>query len=135
MNEYLYPIKSKKQLRNHIGQCLSDLCKEIQNCCIKLYDRRDDVDFSIVKFPFLSNNIPSAPTYDSYISQSLIYFSICSVYSNLMERHIVLTTILINQGVTIKGMSRSFQKVYKDIQRNLPNTIDRFSTYPPLYLI
>ena len=27
----------------------------------KLYDKRDDFDFHIVNFPFLSSNIPSGP--------------------------------------------------------------------------
>ena len=33
----------------------------------KLYDKRDD--FPIVNFPFLSGNIPMAPSYGVYISQ------------------------------------------------------------------
>ena len=35
----------------------------------KLYDKRDDFDFHIVNFPFLSSNIPSGPSYGVYISQ------------------------------------------------------------------
>ena len=34
----------------------------------RLYDKRDDFDFHIVNFPFLSRNIPSGPSYDVYIS-------------------------------------------------------------------
>ena len=34
----------------------------------KLYDKRDDFDFHIVNFPFLSSNIPSSPSYGIYIS-------------------------------------------------------------------
>ena len=29
----------------------------------RLYDKRDDFDFHIVNFPFLSSNIPSGPSY------------------------------------------------------------------------
>ena len=29
----------------------------------KLYDKRDDFDFPIVNFPFMSSNIPAAPAY------------------------------------------------------------------------
>ena len=29
----------------------------------KLYDKRDDFDFHIINFPFLSSNIPSGPSY------------------------------------------------------------------------
>ena len=35
----------------------------------RLYDKRDDFDFHIVNFPFLSSNIPSGPSYGVYISQ------------------------------------------------------------------
>ena len=34
-----------------------------------LYDKRDDFDFHIVNFPFLSSNIPSSPSYGVHISQ------------------------------------------------------------------
>ena len=39
----------------------------------KLYDKRDDFDFHIVNFPFLSSNIPSSPSYGIYISQLIRY--------------------------------------------------------------
>ena len=42
----------------------------------KLYDKRDDFDFHIVNFPFLSSNIPSSPSY------GVLYFpvdKICKV--------------------------------------------------------
>ena len=33
----------------------------------KLYDKRDDFNFPIVNFPFLSSNIPSAPAQGVYV--------------------------------------------------------------------
>ena len=33
----------------------------------KLYDKRDDFDFHIVNFPFLSSKIPSSPSYGVYM--------------------------------------------------------------------
>ena len=33
----------------------------------RLYDKRDDFDFHIVNFLFLSSNIPSGPSYGVYI--------------------------------------------------------------------
>ena len=35
----------------------------------RLYDKRNDFNFHIVHFPFLSSNIPSGPSYGVYISQ------------------------------------------------------------------
>ena len=34
----------------------------------KLYDKRDDFNFSIVNFPHMCSNIPSGPAYGVYIS-------------------------------------------------------------------
>ena len=34
----------------------------------ELYDKRDDNIFSIVNFPFICSNIPTAPAYRVYIS-------------------------------------------------------------------
>ena len=39
----------------------------------RLYDKRDDFNFPIVNFPFLSSNIPSAPAYSIYVSQLIHY--------------------------------------------------------------
>jgi hypothetical protein len=37
----------------------------------KLYDKRDDFNFPIVNFSFICSNIPAAPAYGVYISQSI----------------------------------------------------------------
>ena len=33
----------------------------------KIYDKRDDFDFDILKFPFLDGNVPCRPSYRVYI--------------------------------------------------------------------
>ena len=45
-----------------------------------LYDKRDDFNFHITNFPFLSSNIPSSPTYGVFISQLIRYARACSSY-------------------------------------------------------
>ena len=44
-----------------------------------LYDKRDDFNFHITNFPFLSSNIPSSPAY-GVISQLIRYARACSSY-------------------------------------------------------
>ena len=44
----------------------------------RLYDKRDDFNFPIVNFPFLSSNILSAPAYGIYVSQLIRYARACS---------------------------------------------------------
>ena len=38
-----------------------------------MYDKRDDFNFHITNFPFLSSNIPSSPAYGVFISQLIQY--------------------------------------------------------------
>ena len=46
----------------------------------KLHHKRDDFDFHIVNFPFLSSNIPFGPSYDIYIWKLIRYARCCSYY-------------------------------------------------------
>ena len=64
----------------------------------RLYDKRDDFNFPIVNFPFLSSNIPSAPAYSVYVSQIFSYARACSNYQDFMESGRVLTIKLLSQG-------------------------------------
>ena len=34
-----------------------------------IYDKRDDFNFHVTNFPFLSSNIPASPAYDVFISK------------------------------------------------------------------
>ena len=53
----------------------------------RLYDKRDDFDFHIVNFPFLSSNIPSGPSHGVYISQLIGYARCCSHYEDFRYCH------------------------------------------------
>ena len=63
----------------------------------RLYDRRDDFDFQIVNFPFLSSNIRSGLFYGVYILQLIRYARCCSHYDNFSYRHKCLTDRLRSQ--------------------------------------
>ena len=52
----------------------------------RLYDKRDDFDFDIVNFPFLSCNIASGPSYGVYISQLIGHARCCSHYDDFRYR-------------------------------------------------
>ena len=78
----------------------------------KLYDKRDDFDFHIVNFPFLSSNIPSSPSYGVYISQLIRYARCCSYYDDFGYRHKLLADRLLSQGYEVKRLRNSFKKFY-----------------------
>ena len=51
-----------------------------------LYDKRDDFNFHITNFPFLSSNIPSSPAYGVFISQLIRYAGVAPLMTVLSLR-------------------------------------------------
>ena len=43
-----------------------------------IYDKRDDLNFEIVNFPFLDGDVPCSPSYGVYISQLIRFARVCS---------------------------------------------------------
>ena len=66
------------------------------------YDKRDDFDFYIISFPFLSGNIPSGPSYGAYISQLITYARWFSHYDDFRYHHRRLVDRLLSQGYKYK---------------------------------
>ena len=99
--EFIYPRELEiKETRDTAASLYLDCYLYIDNgkLTTRLYDKRDDFNFPIVNFPFLSSNIPSAPAYGVYVSQLIHYARTCSNYQDFMEREKVLTTKLLSQG-------------------------------------
>jgi hypothetical protein len=78
----------------------------------KLYDKRDDFDFPIVNFPFMSSNIPAAPAYGVYISQLIRYSRACASYQDFIDRGLQLTRKLLSQGFLRERLESSLRKFF-----------------------
>jgi hypothetical protein len=78
----------------------------------KLYDKTDDLNFLIVNFPFICNNIPSPPAYGVYISLLLRYPSGCGSCQYFLNRGLLLTRKLMNQGLLLAYLRSSLRKLY-----------------------
>ena len=78
----------------------------------RLYDKRNNFDFHIVNFPFLSSSIPSGPSYVVYISQLIRYARCCSHYEDFRYRHKCLVDRLLSQGYRALRLEKSFKKFY-----------------------
>lgn len=54
----------------------------------KIYDKRDDLNFSILNFPYLCSNMPSIPSCWVYVSQLIRYTCTraCSTYVQFIMR-------------------------------------------------
>ena len=83
-----------------------------QHLTTKIYDKRDDFNFSIVNFPFLCSNIPGSPAYGVYISQLIRYSRACSGYLDFLARAKLLTSKLLQQGYQLDKLRNAFKKFY-----------------------
>ena len=92
--DLLLSIESDGQLRN------------------SLYDKRDDFNFHITKFPFLSSNIPSSPAYGVFISQLIRYVRACSSYECFILKVARLSSKLLGQGYVMGRLKSSLRKLY-----------------------
>ena len=77
-----------------------------------LYDKRDDFNFHITNFPFLSSNIPSSPAYGVFISQLIRYARACSSYECFILRAARLSSKLLRQGYVKERLKSSLRKFY-----------------------
>ena len=77
-----------------------------------IYDKRDDFNFHVTNFPFLSSNIPSSPAYGVFISQLIRYAWACSSYECFILRVRRLSCRLLKQGYLVELLKSSFKKFY-----------------------
>ena len=62
------------------------LCTDHGKLVTFFFDKRDNFNFSIVNFPFLCSNIPSAPAYGVYVSQLVRYAIACCKFQDYVDR-------------------------------------------------
>ena len=77
-----------------------------------LYDKRDDLNFHITNFPFLSSNIPSSPAYGVFISQLIRYARASSSYKCFILRAVRLSNKHLGQGYVKERLRSSLRKFY-----------------------
>jgi hypothetical protein len=93
----------------------------------KPYDKRDDFNYPIVKFPFICGNIPAAPAHGVYISQMIRYSRACGSYQDFLDRGLLLTRKLLNQRFLLVKLKSSLRKFYDDLV--VRDLVDRHGIY------
>ena len=78
----------------------------------KLYDKRDDFNFPIVNFPFMCSNIPVVLVYGVYLSQMIRYSRACGSYQDFLDRGLLLTRKILNQGFLLVKLKSSLRKFF-----------------------
>ena len=74
----------------------------------KIYDKRDDLDFEIVNFPFLDCDIPRSTSYGVYIFQLIRFAGASSSISDFNTRNKLLTQTLLKQGYQYHKLRKTF---------------------------
>ena len=82
------------------------------NLSTRLYDKRDDFNFTIVNFPFLDSNIPVSPAYGVFVSQLIRYSRASSEYQDFIYRGSQLVSKLLQQGYVLARLITTFKKFY-----------------------
>ena len=98
---------------------------------MKLYDKRDDFNFPIVNFPFICSNISAASAYGVYISQLIRYSRACGSYQDFLDRDLLLTRKLLNQGfllVKLKSSLRTFYDCHHDFVDRYGISVSQMTT-------
>ena len=113
--DFIYPveleIKDTTDADHHASYL--DLLMKYDNfhrLQVKLYDKRDDFNFNIVNFPFLSSNILKSPAYGFFVSQLIRYARASSLYEDFITRSQLLTSKLLKQGFTRNRLIATFKK-------------------------
>ena len=75
-----------------------------------MYDKRDDFNFPIINFLFLSSNKQSAPSYGVYISQLVRYARASSHYTDFKYRSVIPTQKLLQQSYEEKRFKMILRK-------------------------
>ena len=64
----------------------------------KIYDKRDELHFEIVNFPFLYGDVPRSTSYGVYISQLIRFARASSYVADFNTSNKLLTQTLLKQG-------------------------------------
>ena len=73
-----------------------------------VYHKRDDFNFRIVNFPFMSSNILAGPSYGIYISQLIRIGRISNTYDKFVKCHLMITSRFIKQRFRYTKLVKSF---------------------------
>ena len=77
-----------------------------------LYDKRDDFNFHITNFLFLSSNMKSLPAYGVFITKLIRYGRTCSCYCCFILRVVRISNKLLGQGYVKERLKSSLRKFY-----------------------
>ena len=117
MASKIYPseLQLHKANTSDTEAALLDLHLSISNAIIstKIYDKRDDFYFEIIKIPFFDGDVPRSTSYVVYISQLIRFVRASSHVADFNTRNKLLTQKLLKQGHQYHKLYTTFSKFYR----------------------
>ena len=111
----IYPPELQLNLE-HSGDRVTfldlEITKEDGHFNTKLYDKRDDFPFSIVRLPFLSSNIPTSMFYSSIGAEILRIGRVSSSTCNFLSSCKTLIERVKKQGAKQYKLEKILKKIY-----------------------
>ena len=92
-----------------------DLYLSISNDIVstKIYDKRDNINFEIVNFPFFDGDVPRSTSYGVYISHLIRFARTSSDVADFNTCNKLLIQILLKQGYQYHKLRKTFSKFYR----------------------
>ena len=128
----IYPrslVLNKSNVSGTLDSAFLDLNVSVVNhqFHIKVYNKTDDYNFTVITFPFLESNIVTTVCYSVFFGEILRYLRICSSLSDFESRAKMLVLMLVQRGYKKSEMAKQFIKVffrYKSEVRKFPGCIN-----------
>jgi hypothetical protein len=80
--------------------------------CLTLLQSNSSIMSTFMNFLFICSNIQAAPTYGAYISQLIRYSRAFGSFHDFLDRGLLLTKKLLNQGFIVFKWKSSLRKFY-----------------------
>ena len=79
----------------------------------KIYDKRDDIDFDKVNFPFLDCDVPRRASYGVYISHFIRFARVCNHVADFNARNMFNSQTSPAGGYRYHKLRKTFPKFYR----------------------
>ena len=113
---------------SHVTFLIFDITVQDNKFVYKLYDKRDDFPFSIVRIPFIDSNIPQSIFYSALVGEFLRIARSTLLLNDFTNKAKMLCRGMFTQGANLDRMKYSIKKI---ILRH-PSDFAQFNILPTI---
>ena len=127
----IYPPELELNLEHsgdHVSFLDLSITKSGGQLDMKLFDKRDDFPFAIVRMPFASSNMPTSMFYGSIGAEILRVGRVSSSTENFISSSKILVSRSAKQGANKEKLKKTLKKIYgrHDVLKQFSNTAANF---------